>query len=682
MKNRTEVIVVNGKVASRKSLLLPIVSISLPFILIAVIELALRLLNSGANLDVFIEYPQNPSYLVFNPEASRKYFADEDLAPVGNLEPFKKHKDPNTIRIFVLGESTTIGYPYFHNASFHRMIQYRLMSTYPEKRVEIINLALTGVNSYTVLGFAKELYPYEPDAVAIYVGHNEYYGALGVASTESFGDAPWLINSVLKLRELRLFQLMSSLYVRLTRAGKGDAGTRMKQMVAHDEIALGSALYYRGVVQFERNLDNTIGELQSHGVPVFVSNLVSNERGMAPFISTGPDSVHVPEFNVNFRKAITALQASDSAAAYTFLLKANILFSAHARCNYLLGVLSEQTQDSVSAKMFYGRARDLDGLRFRAPSEFNAVLKSLCASYSNAHFVDTEAEFRSRTHWSVPGNDLFLEHVHPNVMGYAIMSDAFYTEMKHQHIFPLAQEAEMSLHELTASIPVSQLDSLVGRFRVNALKASWPFNEVLQEQPMQVKSDTERLAWHLFKKQISWDQAMDSMYRFHVSDGRLDKAEKIVEAMVLENPNDAAYWERAAVINANIGDKSKAVKYLRRAFDIAPTFEKARYLFVLYLQMDKPFDALPYIDYGIKHNTTTHNLQDLKHQVEKIISMEDTLRNNPMDIKAMIQIAQIYASMNSPEPARKYVSKAREIDGQNAELTLISEKLKSTSSRL
>jgi Tfp pilus assembly protein PilF len=39
------------------------------------------------------------------------------MAPTGNSEPFKKIKDENTCRIFVLGESTTIGYPYFHNGS-------------------------------------------------------------------------------------------------------------------------------------------------------------------------------------------------------------------------------------------------------------------------------------------------------------------------------------------------------------------------------------------------------------------------------------------------------------------------------------------------------------------------------------------------------------------------------------
>ena len=186
-----------------------VIGVILPFLFIFLIEVLLRIVGYGYNTDLFMEYPGDKNFLVFNPDASRKYFTNQDLATRGNTELFKKEKDPKTLRIFILGESTTIGYPYFHNGSFHRWIQYRLMNTFPDKKFEIINLSLTAVNSYTVLGFAKNLSQYKPDAVLIYSGHNEYYGTLGVASTENIGNDPRLINLVLQLRELRLIQLMT-----------------------------------------------------------------------------------------------------------------------------------------------------------------------------------------------------------------------------------------------------------------------------------------------------------------------------------------------------------------------------------------------------------------------------------------------------------------------------------------
>ena len=78
-----------------------------------------------------------------------------------------------------------MGFPYPNNISFQRMLKYQLQKTNPDKDIEIINLALTAINSYTFYDFAQELVHFEPDAIFIYGGHNEYYGALGVGSNNT-----------------------------------------------------------------------------------------------------------------------------------------------------------------------------------------------------------------------------------------------------------------------------------------------------------------------------------------------------------------------------------------------------------------------------------------------------------------------------------------------------------------
>jgi hypothetical protein len=167
----------------------------LPFLFLALVELILRWCDYGYDPHLFITYHGDAHYLVFNPDAGKRYFSDQLLATTGNQEPFLRKKEDGTLRIFVLGESTTIGYPYFHNGSAHRWLQYRLMRTFPGKKLEVINVSLTAVNSYTVYGFAKEVVDYEPDAVLIYCGHNEYYGALGVGSTNKIGGSPFVVVS-------------------------------------------------------------------------------------------------------------------------------------------------------------------------------------------------------------------------------------------------------------------------------------------------------------------------------------------------------------------------------------------------------------------------------------------------------------------------------------------------------
>src|SRR5882724_2289780 len=180
--------------SSKKVFLFKAISILIPFLILCLLEISLRVFHYGHNLDLFIEYPADKNYLLLNPDASKKYFTNQAIATKGNTELFKKEKDANTLRIFILGKSTTIGYPYFHNGSFHRWLQYRLMHCFPDKNFEIINISLTAVNSYTILGFAKELVNYQPDAVLIYAGQNEYYGTLGVGSTDKIGGNQHIVN--------------------------------------------------------------------------------------------------------------------------------------------------------------------------------------------------------------------------------------------------------------------------------------------------------------------------------------------------------------------------------------------------------------------------------------------------------------------------------------------------------
>src|SRR5579863_5216066 len=294
---------------SRKRVLLfKAIAVLLPFMILILLEVGLRIFHYGHNLSLFVEYPGDKTFLVLNPNASKRYFNDPALAPTGNRELFKKEKDKNTCRIFVLGESTTIGYPYFHNGSFHRWLQYRLMQTFPDRHFEIINLSVTAVNSYTVLGFAKELVDYEPDAVLIYCGQNEYYGALGVGSTNRISGNSHIIQLMLRLRQWRVTQLIANLYEKMTGASaatKGYSGeTLMRRMVADQQIAYGSKLYYRGIEQFRSNMDATLRLFSEHHIPVFISNLVSNERGLRPFISMEADGTSAPSFKRDYELGV------------------------------------------------------------------------------------------------------------------------------------------------------------------------------------------------------------------------------------------------------------------------------------------------------------------------------------------------------------------------------------------
>ncbi|MEX6688187.1 tetratricopeptide repeat protein [Danxiaibacter flavus] len=671
----------NKKNISRKKLIaFKAIGILMPFLILMVLELILRLAGYGYNPDLFIEYKADNNYLVLNPEASKRYFSNQTIATTGNIEPFKKEKDENTMRIFVLGESTTIGYPYFHNGSFHRWLQYRLMRSFPEKNFEIINLSLTAVNSYTVLGFAKELVNYQPDAVLIYSGHNEYYGALGVGSTDKAGGSPLLVYLTLALRSLKVVQLFTNTYEKLAGTFKSKdipaRKTRMEFMVADQQIPYGSALYTRGIKQFETNMDATLDVLNQHNIPVFISTLVSNEKDMKPFISITPDSLKLPAFQQLFNDGLKAFEKNDSAVAFASFSQAAKLFPGNADCSFFLGRLAYQQQNFNTAGANFNKATDLDALRFRAPQQINNIIRQLCKKHPNTFLVDAQAAFKNRSQGNIIGNEFVLEHVHPNLRGYALLSDALYEVMKKQRFITVQQQNEISFDQLLQSMPVSQVDSLAGLYKIEHLKRTWPFKgtEVLNStatgDSLPVKTFEERLAYDVAGNTLTWPDANEKLYEHYIQIKDLAKARLVMEGQVLEHPTEELYYTSTANLCGQLNDEAAAAYYFKRSFALSPTVDKARYLFVLYFKQDRPAEAIPYLDFAIR-NGGGNALMPIKNLATDIIGLQNKFNRDSVNVEALNQIAGNYYKMGNKDVASKYVEKVLRADSKNKDALLL-----------
>lgn len=629
--------------SSKRLWLFRLIAIFLPLVLVLVLEGLLRLFGYGYRTALFIDAPGNSDYLVFNPAASRRYFTDQLNATTGNREPFRKVKEAGTFRVFVLGESTTIGYPYFHNGSFHRWLQYRLMCEHPDRKLEIVNVALTAVNSYTVLGFAREAVHYQPDAILIYVGHNEYYGALGVGSTNRLGGSPWLVNTLLWLRQFRVVQLFSCVLGTVTHWFTSDASkagkTRMELMVGQQEIPYGSALYERGLAQFRTNMDKTLALFHDAGVPVFLSNVVSNLKDQPPFISLPASSSD-------------RASGSDSASAdYSF---------AQGRRAWEMG-------DFARAKREYVRAKEEDALRFRAPEAINDIIDQLSRKYDNTHLVDTRGAFEAASEHGIIGNSLLLEHVHPNLLGYALMSDAFYRALEAQGLIPApAGDTTGSFLQLLRNMPITRVDSLSGAYKIENLKNNWPFSPAGHEggppsrAGWHLKTEEEDLAYAVAFEHLPWEEAMRQLYDYYSKTEDWAKAATVMEALCLEHPDEASWYEKTAMLYGKLKENEKAILYFRLAFDREPSFEKARYLFVLCLQQDRPLDAMPFLDYAIANNTAGMNLRPVRSDAMEIIRLEKALARDSANTSLLDTIASTYAHMGNQTAALKYRGLARD----------------------
>ncbi|HEY4289774.1 MAG TPA: hypothetical protein VGN00_21885 [Puia sp.] len=635
----------NRRLPRKRIWLFRIIALLAPFVLLLVLEMALRLFHYGYNTSLFIESPANKDYWVMNPEASKKYFTDQLNATTGNREPFRKVKGPDVFRVFVLGESTTIGYPYFHNGSFHRWLLYRLMSEHPGKKIEMVNVSLTAVNSYTVLGFSKEVVRFQPDAVLIYTGHNEYYGALGVGSTNRIGGSPRLVNFLLRLREYKVVQLMTRMIGGVARVFSSDRSksgkTRMELMVADQQIGYGSSQFFWGIDQFRENMDQALGVLSRAHVPVFFSNLVSNEKDLRPFVSlldgNGAAAKASTEstFRQQYNQGKQALGAGDTVAADRYFLTADHIDSSYAQCRYYLGELAYAQGDFASAARLYASAKELDALRFRAPDSINKVIKELCGKYANVHFVDARAAFAAASEHGIIGNDLILEHVHPNLMGYALLSDVFYKAMKEQKLFSsfgegagsIAPAREMSFAQLLRDMPITAVDSLNGAYRIDNLKHYWPFSDsagaigLPSREVLHVSGPEEELAYAVAFEHLPWEEAMSRLYEYYSRKADWKNARRVMEGMVLEHPTESGYQTRAAV---------------------------------LFLREDRPVDAMPYLDQAITNNTQEVGLQRMRMAAREVIRLQADLAKDSTSGKIRDSIARWYRQMGNTDAALKY----------------------------
>lgn len=534
---------VKGETSPRRTTVMWVIVLSLPVVLLGLGEAGLRLAGYGHDLEpLFIPSPQQPAYLQANPRVVTRFFVDPAQAPSVSIETayFRAQKAPGTLRVFVQGESSAAGFPYGLGAALAGALDQRLERAFPGREVEVISTALAAVNSYALLDFADEIIAQQPDAVLVYVGHNEYLGILGVGSTLRVAASPLLTRAFLAVRELRLFQVMSRLLGRGgTQAVEGSpavADTLMERVAGERSIPLDSETYRAGLEQFDANLRRLLARYRAAGVPVFVGTLVSNERDQMPL-------------------AVLSGAEADSAGA--------------AKTAYLAAQDTEAAGNYAAAREGYAWARDLDPLRFRAPSQFNAVIAT-AAEASDATVVDVHAAFVEASEHGLVGNELLLEHVHPNLDGYFLLADAYFDAMVARGI-PGRPEVELSDGEARADLPVSEVDRLFGEYKVLRIKSGWPFAPTwTAPQLPPPASEPERLAQDLYFERISWPEAQDQLRRHYQATGDRTGYARVTTILADAFPFAGQLQFQSAAALIQLERPADALRYSRRAVELEP----------------------------------------------------------------------------------------------------------------
>lgn len=510
-----------GIVLSRtKQRFFHVVLVFLPLLFFVLFESTLRLADYGGNLDlVLMKEVKGKKFYTLNEEVGRRYFSEKRYyLPRVYDDRFEVEKSKNTVRIFCLGASTTAGFPYEYQATPPRLLRDRLELSLPGKNLEVINVGLTATNSFSVREFAQELVQYQPDLFVVYMGQNEFYGAYGVGSTVSLGKFRWLINGYLWLQHFKVIQLIrdgiSALRSLVVSEKEGvKRGTLMEQMVRNSLIPFGGTEYQYAKDSFEANYRDVIEVAKDHAVLVVISTLVTNEKDLEPFVSLfreGLPGSSKSQWERLYLEGYGKEQAGHYSEAVDYYLRAVEIDSIPAKVHFRLGKCYQALREYENATNEFGKARDFDGLRFRAPSEFNRIIRGLADRYDIA-LADVETAFRDRSGDGIIGGELLWEHVHPNLDGYFVMAKTWAHAIRTHHLLVSQAEwaatAEVSDSSCWNYAAITGVDRAIGAVRIAELMRKWPFQPTDTDLQFDAKTIAEQVALQYIQENTAWSRA-------------------------------------------------------------------------------------------------------------------------------------------------------------------------------
>ncbi len=559
----------------RKKILFYAIVVCLPFLFLFSLEVGLRLLGLFEQQPFIIESSKNdiPVYQL-NQHVAQRYFDPRKFSVPGvSPETFTKYRFGKTFRIFCLGGSTMAGFPFDCQVPFPVQLRYLLTQSYPDYEFEVINAGISAVNSFTVIDLLPEILELQPDLLLIYMGHNEFYGAYGSASTISPGAGARYIRFYLKLQKLHVVQMLKRMVSGFGSAGNEKAGGRtlMANVVQDQQIPYRSDKYNRTLANFRENLGIILEMCRREAVPVVVSNLVSNIRDLEPFADGRSEEVE-PGEHEKYRKAVamgdSLLQSELYEPGLAAYQEALAIDSSSATLWFKLGRTLAAIGDSANAGYYFYGAKERDPIRFRASEDFNRAIKDVVGS-AGATIVDMRERFSNEAPQRLIGKTLMCDHLHPNPFGYYLMARAFYDKIVDMGIL---KNRDLAFEPAERPYFVSDLDWDIGLLKIFEMVHRWPFEEKPvtfdDYQPYGDPVATEIAREYLFGDNV-WSRAKYKMAQKFLARRELEKARNEYLAVSLFAPQDPYPYLQVAKTYEIEQAWDLRESYLRRALPLS-----------------------------------------------------------------------------------------------------------------
>jgi hypothetical protein len=124
-------------------------------------------------------------------------------------------------------------------------------------------------------------------------------------------------------------------------------------------------------------------------------------------------------------------------------------------------------------------ARNLDTVPFRAPDPINRIIREVAAS-GGATLVPTEEIFRRSAPNGIPGQEAFIEHLHPTFLGTSRIAGAAADALLHR---PTPAVTAADAGRLFTASGLTRFDLAYADARIAALSGRWPYVREGEEAP-------------------------------------------------------------------------------------------------------------------------------------------------------------------------------------------------------
>jgi tetratricopeptide (TPR) repeat protein len=634
-----------------------------PVLFFTMLEAGLRLAGYGYPAGFYVGPDSKGTYQT-NLQFGRRFFPPELVRTP--IPGFISERPAGAIRIFILGGSAAQGIPN-PEFGFGRILEAMLRHRYPDMKFEVINAAMTAINSYVTLEIARDCASHAPDLFVVYMGNNEVVGPYGPGTVfQKWIPNLQLIRANLLVKSSRTGQLLDNA-MRSFRSDEGAGTWRGMEMFLDNPVMADDPRLSAVYRNYKRNLEDICAAGRGAGAEVILSTVAVGLSNCPPFQSLHRSDIAAEELK-EWKSLYQAGVELESKKRWTDALQkyqsAARLDEQFAELQYRMGRCLAAVSRHRKAREHFLAACDRDVYRFRADTTINRIIREAADSQKakGVRLADTERLLAAETAGGDSDAGMIFEHVHLTFDGNYLLARS------------VLEKAEEALQKLAA---FGSPGSMPTREQCAEALALTPLDDYEMAEQM-----AEAMSRPPFLNQLDHEARMaadrkrvDSLRKIASSPEALHNARRICERALEKAPGDWILQRKMGKLALEDGEFETALDHLRIALNKHP-WEPMLYVDLGYAERmtgridkavahyRKAIEMDP--ECGAAYTNLGAALAGQGRIEEAVGSFRKAVEIDPDDGAACMNLGGMLAGSGRIEEAIPYLQKAVEIDPRNA----------------